>query len=92
VGVADIDHAARQQFKLPENVKGVVVTDVKPDSPSAEAGLRPGDVIEEINRQPIKSTDEAVRLTEHPKDKVTLLRVWHNGASAYVVVDETKAG
>ena len=34
--------------------------------------------------------NEAVRLTETTKDKVTLLRVWRNGNSHFVVVDESK--
>jgi len=92
VTVADLDSRARQQFDLPENIKGVVITDVAPDSPAAEAGLKPGDVIQEINRKAVKSADEAVRLTEKTDDKVSLLRVWSNGASHYVVVDESKAG
>jgi len=93
VGVADLDKGARQQFELPANVEGVVITEVQPDSPAAEAGLKAGDVIQDINRKPVRSADEAVRLTENPKDKVTLLRVWRNGGSHYVVVDESnKAG
>jgi serine protease Do len=94
VGVADLSNAARQQFGIPPNVRGAVITDVDPNSPSAEAGLRPGDVIQEINRKPVKTADEAVKLTENPNEKKSLLRVWRNGGSRYVVVDETneKAG
>jgi serine protease Do len=92
VGVADIDRQARQQFKLPESVSGVVVTEVDPNSAAAESELRAGDVIQEINRKPVKTADEAVRLTERTDSKRTLLRVWRNGGSHYVVVDETKNG
>jgi len=92
VGVADLDDQARQEYKIPGTVKGAVVTEVDPDSPAAEAGLQPGDVIQEINRQPVKTSEEAVRLTEHPKDKVTLLRLWRDGGSHFVVVDESKVG
>jgi serine protease Do len=94
VTVADLDRDARHQFDIPENVKGVVITEVAPDSVSAEAGLKPGDVVQEINRKPVRSAEEAVRMTEHPGDKTTLLRVWRNGGSHFVVVDEsrTKAG
>jgi serine protease Do len=92
VGVADLDKNARQQFEVPETVKGAVVTEVKPDSAAAEAGLKPGDIIQEINRKPVKSAEEAVRLTENPGDKTTLLRVWREGGSRFVVVDESKAG
>jgi serine protease Do len=92
VSVSDLDSAARQQLNLPGSVKGVVVTGVEPNSAAAEAGLQPGDVIQEINRKPVKSADEAVKMTEKTEDKTTLLRVWRNGGSHYVVVDESKTG
>jgi serine protease Do len=63
---------------------------VQEDSAAAEAGLKPGDVIQEINRHPVKTAEEAVRLTEETKEKVTLLRIWSNGGSRFVVVDESK--
>jgi serine protease Do len=91
VEVADLDQQAHQQFNVPKNVKGAVVTQVDPGSPAAEAGLKPGVVIQEINHQPVKSADEAVKLTEKSDNsKRTLVRVWDNGSSHYVVVDESK--
>jgi serine protease Do len=92
VTVGNIDEQAKSQLKLPDNVKGSVITQVDPDSAAYEAGLRPGDVIEEINRKPVTSADDAVKLTEHAKDKVTLLKIWSKGGSHYLVVDENKAG
>ena len=94
VGVESLNGQSRQQFQVPEKVKGAVVTEVRPDSAAAEAGLQPGDVIEEINRHPIANADQAVRLTENAKDKHTLLRIWRNGGSHYLVVEEsaTKTG
>jgi serine protease Do len=92
VTVTDLDNRARQQYDLPGTVKGVVITEVQPDSAAAEAGLKPGDVIQEINRQPVKTAEEAVHLTEKTDTKRTLLRVWRNGGSRYVLVDESKAG
>jgi len=92
VAVADLDSKARQQFELPSTVKGAVVTEVDPNSASAEAGLKPGDVIQEINRKPVKNAEEAVQLTEKGADKTTLLKIWRDGGSRFVVVDESKAG
>jgi serine protease Do len=89
VGVSNLDPEMRQQFNLPETVKGAVITEVKPDSASADAGLKAGDVIEEINRHPVSGADDAVRLTENAKDRHTLVRVWENGGSHYIVVDES---
>jgi serine protease Do len=92
VTVADLDRGARQQFELPANIKGVVVTEVAPDSAAAEAGLKAGDVIQEINKKPVRTADEAVKMTERTDTKSTLLRVWRNGGSHYVVVDESHTG
>ncbi len=92
VGVADVDAQARTEYNLPKHVTGALITQVDPSSPSADAGLKPGDVIEEINHHPVKSADDAVKLTTHPADQRTLLRVWSNGGSHYVVVDESKKG
>jgi serine protease Do len=90
VEVADLDQQAHAQFNVPKNVKGAVITQVDPSSPAAEAGLKPGAVIQEINHQPVKTADEAVKLTEKSDDnKRTLVRVWENGGSHYVVVDES---
>ena len=47
-------------------------------------------MIEDINHQPVKNADEAVKLTENTKSKRTLLRVWQKGGSHYIVVDESR--
>jgi serine protease Do len=92
VTVSDIDPRTSEQMNLPKDMKGAVVTDVDQDSAAYDAGLRPGSVIQEINHQPVQSADDAVKFTENLKNKKILLRVWSDGGSHFVVVDETKAG
>jgi serine protease Do len=92
VGVSDIDSQARQQLNIPDNIKGAVVTEVAPNSASAAAGLKQGDVITEINHHEVASANDAVRLTEHAKSRTTLLHVWSKGGSHFIVVDESNAG
>lgn len=92
VTVGDIDRNARQEYELPQTVKGVVITDVAADSAAAEAGLKPGDVIQEINKKPVRNAEEAVKMTENTDSKTTLLRIWRNGGSHFVVVDESHTG
>ncbi len=88
VTVAEIDAEARTKFGLPETAKGVVITQIDADSASAEAGLKVGDVIHEINREAITSSKQAVELSEKVKsEKKVLLRVSTKGASRYVVVE-----
>ena len=90
VAVSDADVAARKQLGLPENIKGAIVSQVEPGSVAYEAGLREGDVIQEINRHPVTSAADAIKLSQSSPDKSTLLRVWSKGGSHYLVVDESK--
>lgn len=92
VAVGDLDAQTRREMNVPANVHGAVVIEVEEGSAAREAGLKPGDVIIEINRQAVKGAEDAVKLTENPKDKTTLLRIWSNGGSRYLVIDESNAG
>ena len=56
IHVGDLTTEMARQLDLPNNVRGVVVTNVDPDSGVAE--LQKGDVIEEINQQPISSVSD----------------------------------
>jgi serine protease Do len=58
VEVQSLDAQTAKQLGLPSESKGVVVTDISPSSPVAETGLRRGDVIQEVNHQPVKNVAE----------------------------------
>ena len=89
VEVSDLDAQLRREFDIPANVRGAVVTNVDEDAPAYRAGLRPGDVVLEIDRKPVRNADDAVKLSKDLKSSV-LLRVWSKGGSRYLVVDNTK--
>jgi serine protease Do len=55
VKVAELTDAARQQYRIPETVSGVVVTAVKPGGPGEDAGLQPGAVILAVDGEPVVS-------------------------------------
>ena len=67
-------------------LQGALVFDLYAYSLAAQAGLRPGDVIQSINREEVGNAGEALRLTQNAKDRRTLLRVWSNGGSHFLLV------
>jgi serine protease Do len=89
VAVGDIDGNARRELEFPDRLSGAVITSVEPGSAAARAGLREGDVILEINRQPVSSAKSAVDLSSGGASKKTLVKLWSHGNTVYVVVDET---
>jgi serine protease Do len=89
VTVNDIAPEMRRQLNLPARLKGAVITNVEPDSAAAKAGVRAGDVILEINRQPVTSAQDAVELSAKADGRKTLLRLFSRGSTIFVVVDET---
>jgi serine protease Do len=93
VTVQDLNKFIRQQLDVPDQTRGALVTNVRPDSNSAGAGLRPGDVIVEINRQPAASADDAVRLGRQAKGDQILLKIWRRqgnfAGTQYLSVDNT---
>lgn len=89
--VADLDTRTRSQFEIPTGMRGAVIATVAPDSAAAEAGLRPGDVIVEVNRRRVTNANDALELSSQNKDARLLLRVWRDGGSRYVVIDTAQS-
>jgi serine protease Do len=58
---------ARRNFKIKDSIKGVVVTSVDPGSAAAERGLRPGDVIEEVNHQVVETAGDLAKAIDTAK-------------------------
>lgn len=68
--LAPITPQVREQLDLDGNAQGVVVQEVKPGSEAARKGIRPGDVIVEVNRQPVaRPADVAAAMDRARQDK-----------------------
>jgi len=77
LAVQTITPELSENLNLEKTLKGVVVTQVDPGGPAAEAGLRRGDVILEVNRKPVKNSaayQKAVRETGKGKSLLFLVR------------------
>lgn len=84
--VQDITPELAQSLKL-DMKEGVLVSDVTAGKSAAEAGMRRGDVITEVNRKPIRNTGDYRRETGGLKAGDTaLMLVRRGGSTIYVAV------
>ena len=75
-----------RQYGLTRNMKGVAVRRVDPDSAAAKAGLEAGDVILEVNRRPVTSTEDVNRYLGESQTDTALLFVNHEGQTRYLAI------
>jgi serine protease Do len=65
---------------------GVVISDIESGSPASEAGLRPGDLIREMNRKGIENLDDYRQALNQAKKGDNLLLLIKRGSGALYVV------
>jgi serine protease Do len=81
ITVASLTPETRRRFQLDRAQRGVVVVEVAPGSPAEEAGVQPGDVIEEVNRQPVNSAQDFTTATADAKNQDALLLLVRRGTA-----------
>jgi len=74
------------QLGLRRGTQGVVVTQVDPASPAAEAGIQTDDVITEVNHQPVKSGMELRAAIQKSGSRPALLLINRGGHNVFVAV------
>ena len=84
-GGADNDKAALG-ISVEKGQKGLVITGVNPDSRAADAGLREGDVIHEVNRKPVDTVDGLRSAVRSTTNRPVLLLVEREGHTLFVTV------
>ena len=86
VAVAPLTPELASRAGLPRDARGLVVQEVMPDGRAAEAGVQAGDVIQEVNRQPVQSVDELRAAVRRTTDRPVLLLVNRDGRDLFVTV------
>jgi len=83
VEVANLTPEISQQLNLPPTTTGVVVKSVSLSSPLADSGLRKGDVVQEVNHQPVKNVTDFYNAM-HKDAKNPLLLVNRGGRTLFI--------
>ncbi len=89
--VGDITPEIAQQFHL-QAEKGVVVRHIAPDSPAADAGIQPGDLVLEVDHDKVASVNDFLSKAKAAKttSKSALLLVQRGGTTIYLVIKSGK--
>jgi serine protease Do len=87
LGLGELSPNVRDQMQIPNNVRGVVIEQVRPGSSADNAGLQPGDVILEVNRHKVQTPSEVQQeLSKVAQGQDALLLVWSNGGNTFRVL------
>ncbi|HEX8148116.1 MAG TPA: DegQ family serine endoprotease [Pyrinomonadaceae bacterium] len=87
INVAPLTPELATRLRLPTDREGLVVTEVDPSGPAADAGLRQGDLIEQANREPVKSPEDLRSAVEAAGERPVLLLVTRgNEGSTFLTV------
>jgi serine protease Do len=86
VAVAPLTPELAEKARAPKDAHGLLVEDVNPDGRAAAAGIQAGDVIQEVNRQPVKSVEELKAALRKTSDKPTLILISRQGSNLFLTV------
>jgi S1-C subfamily serine protease len=84
--VTPITPELSQSLGLRGDARGLVVTDVDSAGAAGASGLRPGDVIEQINRQPVRSEEDLKSALSRAGSSPLLLFVNRRGSRVFVTL------
>ena len=90
--VAPLSPNVMQKLDLPPGTTGVLVAKVQRDSPAADVGLRPGDVITEANQRVVANPSALAEEFHKSRGKRMALLVLREGATSYVSIEVPSRG
>ena len=74
------------QLNLKRGTQGLVITDIDPSGPAAEAGLQAGDVIQQVNQQQVRSAPDIASALQKSAGRPALLLINRGGQTLFVPV------
>ena len=90
ISVEPLTPETSAQLGLQKGAQGLVVKGVDPSGPAAEAGVQQGDVLVEVNRQPVRTVAEVQGALQRSGSRPALLLVNRGGNTMYLTVKPRK--
>jgi serine protease Do len=90
LSVEPLSPAKARQLGIDEE-QGLLVSDVAPTGPAADAGLRPGDVIHEVNRRPVSDVASLKAAVKASGTRPALVLVSRKGETLFLTLEAPRA-
>ncbi|HQZ38087.1 MAG TPA: DegQ family serine endoprotease [Vicinamibacterales bacterium] len=89
--LAPLTPPLRDQLELPRGADGLVVTDVDPEGAAAEAGIRPGDLIEKVDGRDVRTVGNLRDALAARAGKPSLMLINRHGTSLFLALPEARS-
>jgi serine protease Do len=85
--LSNLSSQIARRLQLPAGRSGALISDVDPDGPAAQSGIRAGDVILSVNRKAVSNAvDGARELQAVPSGRIAQILLWRGDAEIFVTV------
>jgi serine protease Do len=86
IAVTPLTPSRAAELGLRRGTQGVLIDQVDPNGPAAQAGIQPGDVIQEVNRQPVRSPSDVAAALARSGNHTPILLINRGGQTIFVPV------
>ena len=86
LGLEELNRYYRSELQIPADVQGIIITEVDPNSPGGDVGLRSGDVILRVNKKPTRNIREFNAVIKGVKGDRIMLTIYRGGSVENVVL------
>ena len=90
VTVKNITPELRRYFQMKKDSNGIIISNIKPGTIASVAGLKPFEIITEINNKPIKSVEDFEKIISKGGNFNFAVKRWIKGRMVKVEIPETK--
>ncbi len=88
LSLRELSNQDRQALRIPENINGILIVDVKQNGLAAKAGIMPQDIILAANLKPVKSIKELTDILDNESKKrgAIVLQIYRQGNSFIISI------
>jgi serine protease Do len=86
IGVTPMTPDLASQLGVPSNTQGLVVEAVDPNGAAAQAGIQTGDIIQQVNHQPVRSAEDLAAGLGRSGNRPALLLINRGGQTIFVAI------